>query len=111
MKRTKFSNSRKPQIKIIAKAVPNPDYIYLTNIKDVSLIAIQNNKKISFAQIDNTGQRTVSEDYIKWLFENDFAQKRIKDRPWMRKNNPEFYVVLQRHRKKYNPIFKKLCNK
>ena len=112
MKRTKISmkrkNFKKPQSIILAKAVPNPKYKHLQCIQDVALIALFSGKKVSFAQIDKKGQRSVSTRFIRWLFENDQEGKRITDRPWRRANNPEFYAVLNRHKKKYNPIFKKL---
>jgi len=89
-------------MKILATAKPNQKYRWHKNIDFV--IQARINNKIRYYEVADGRENCISEELVKLLFPNGM----IKDRPFLAKENPDFYVVLNRNKKRYKDNFNKL---
>lgn len=94
----------------LTEAHPNKGYRWYRSFLNCRLEAcISPAGKITFYEVYGQEHRVkVKEEAVKKLFPTD---TRRTNRPFLHSQNPNFYAVLMRHRKKYKPIFEKLCEK
>ena len=91
-------------MKVTAK--PNPMYRWYNNFREVEFFAeVTDGRNVTFHLVENTKIKQVSQQFVREFFPED---KRLKDRPFTRKDNPDFYAVLYRNRKRYHQIFETL---
>ena len=92
----------------LAYAHPNEGYIYYNCLRTTTLRAFMKGGRVMFFEMDHmmSTPRQITEETVKSLFPMD---KIRKQRPFTKKGNEKFYAVLYRKRKKYKPVFKKLC--
>jgi len=93
-------------MKILAIARPNIKYRWYNCISMIILQAHLNDKRIAYYEIyQGRLPRRVPEQLVEELFP---ANIRLKDRPFLAKENPDFYAVLNRHKKRYKVAYQKL---
>lgn len=92
-------------MKLLATATPNKRYRWYGSLADVHLEARLVNTRLHFYEVSPYRQRQIGESLVKALFPE---QIRIRERPFLKDNNPEFFAILHRHRKKYRPTYLKL---
>jgi hypothetical protein len=104
-----FHKYRKNQkkMKVIATALPSTRYRWSKSLENVKLEARLVRNQVRFYEIYLDKERCITEDLVKSLFPTDC---RIVDRPFLAKENKEFYAVVRRHTVKYNDEFLKLKN-
>jgi len=93
---------------LITIAKPNPKYRWYNTTKFILQVHYNNGRVYYYEVSDDRPPKLLREETVKALFAEG---KRIKDRPFMKTGNTDFYCVLYRHRKRYQPIFKKLISK
>lgn len=96
-------------MRIIAIAKPNKNYIYFTqNFSDVTIEARKMDKKIIFYEVHKNNPNwivPVKSETVKELFTRS---TRIKDVPFLKKENRAFYSILKRNTKKFKSEFSTL---
>lgn len=76
-----------------AVAKPNPGYIHHNCIKDIAFLAVKYEKRTTFLQRDDHGDRRVTREYLKQFFRTDCVKKK---RPFLKKGNEKFYKLLKK---------------
>lgn len=97
--------------KILAKAYPNKGYVNIKCIEDVVLEARLVNNHVVFVETHATDPEwvpTLREDRVQSLFD---ATQPEKERPFLIKENSEFYTVLYREQKRFHTHWKHIRNK
>lgn len=97
-------------MKILAKAKPNQMYENIISISDLVLEARLVNENIVYYETHTRNYNWVvciSEPLVKSLFINDVG---IKQRPFLERENKEFYAILHRNKNRYKEQFLKLKN-
>jgi len=89
-------------MKLLATARPNKKYRWHNNINFV--IQARINNKIRYYEVGDGYEHCLSEELVKLLFPNGM----IKDRPFLAKENKEFYAVLNRRKNRYKETYEKL---
>jgi hypothetical protein len=92
-------------MKTLAKAKPNKKYRWYQNICDIILEARSSGTKVFFYSREPKKEVRICESIIKDFFRED---RQLKDRPFLRKENPVFYGILFRNRNKYRESFHEL---
>jgi len=93
---------------ILATAYPSKRYHWWRNFNGVTLEARLVGGRVQFYEVCNGQSRQISEDIVRDLFP---VGCRIKDQPFLKKQNEDFYAVLNRYRKKYHETFNQIKNK
>ncbi len=105
MKRTKFP---KDVTRTLAIATPSDVYRWYCSFKKVILEARLRDGKIYYYEKFNGSECRISEQLVRELFPTTGM---VRDRPFLVKENQDFYAVLNRHKKMYKDQYKKLKNK
>jgi len=82
-------------MKILAKAIPNKEYINIRNLSDVIIEARLENNKISYLETHTKNPNWVvelKEETLLYLFEDE--EKSKNDVPFLIKENHDFAIVL-----------------
>jgi len=93
---------------VLAKAIPNWQYKYIANFRDVILEARLVGSKVMFYEVREDGREfCLRQETVHQLFDSSTL---IIERPFLAKSkdNRDFYAVLNRHRIKYIERFKEL---
>lgn len=90
---------------IIATAHPNKRYRWYHSISDFIIHAQLQNSQVRYYEIADDRNKCLSEKLVRDLFPDGIL---IKDRPFLVKENREFYAILHRHRKEYQNTFTQL---
>lgn len=93
-------------MKLLATAKPNKRYRWHKNI-DFIILQARMKHKIRYYEIANGRENCISENLVKLLFPNGM----IKDRPFLAKENKDFYAILNRNRKQYQETSDQLKRK
>jgi hypothetical protein len=92
--------------RLLATATPSMQYRwYKHNFRDVTLEARLVNNKVIFYEVNGTSQRCISERIVHALFPIGTL---VKNQPFRKEENRDFYAVLNRHRKRYQEKFNQL---
>ena len=93
---------------MIITAKPNPQYRWYDNLRNTSFFAeVANGRKVTFHLVEDGNPRQVSQEFVREFFPEE---KRLKFRPFTKKNNRMFYAILYRNRRKYREAFEKLLS-
>jgi hypothetical protein len=96
---------------ILAKARPNQLYMYINNLADLVLEAHLVGNQIHYFETHKNNPNWVvrlKEDTVKALFVDDIN---IKQRPFLAKENINFFTILYREKAKYRHQFQILKQK
>lgn len=91
------------KIQILATAIGNKKYRWHRNINFTIQARLVNNQ-VRYYEITDNYESCLSEQLVKSLFPNGM----IKDRPFLVKENQDFYAVLNRHKNHYKAIYEEL---
>jgi len=95
-------------MKTIATARPNKNYINYRNLRDTIIEARIIGGQVRFYELrSGTEIKCLTQDLVKSLFSQN---KLISDRPFLEKENPQFYAILYRNRKSNQETFTRLIN-
>lgn len=97
-------------MRVLATAKPSLQYEHCYNFSKVTLEARLVNNRIHYYEINKrtAAVHLLAEDLVKALFPLDCP---IKERPFLIKENRDFWVVLNRNRTKYQEQYKRIKNK
>ena len=90
-------------MKLLATATKNKRYRWRRNIT-FTLEARLVGNQVRYYEITSMYESCLSEEIVQTLFPNGM----IKDRPFSAKENPDFYAVLYRYKKRYKELYRKL---
>ena len=90
-------------MKVVAK--PNPKYRWYNNFHNVEFFAEITNGRVTFYLVEDGNVKQVSQEFVRKFFPEE---KRLKDRPFTKKGNRNFYTVLYRNKKQYYNAFQAL---
>ncbi len=85
-------------MRTLATALPSTRYIWYKSLEQCKLEARLINNQIRFYEIYYDQEKCISEALVKSLFPIGCM---LKDRPFLAKENNEFYAVLYRHTVQY----------
>lgn len=92
-------------MKILATAKPSRQYRWYKSISDFVIQARLTNSQVRYYEVsDWRNEKCLQEELVKALFPLGL----IKDRPFLVKENQNFYAVLHRRKKQYKEIYNKL---
>jgi hypothetical protein len=92
-------------MKTLAIAKPNKRYRWYSSLRQVTLEARLCNNKVHYYELCNGTVNRISEELVRSMFPTGCL---IKERPFLVRENHDFYVVLNRHRVNYKPLYKQL---
>lgn len=92
-------------MRVLATARPNMRYRWHSSIRKVRLEARLKNNKVRYYEVFNGDVHCISESLTLSLFPTDCV---IRDRPFLVRENQDFYTVLRRHTLKYKEQYKQL---
>ena len=95
------------EMKVLAKAKPNRKYRWFRNLEGIRLEARTNGEKVFFYSIEPPREVRISEDTVREMFRDDRV---IRDRPFLRSENMEFYAVLFRNSVRFTETFSQLIS-
>ncbi len=95
-------------MRILATAHPSKRYCWLASIASIKLEARFTNNKVKFYEVNGKTEVRLSKESVKSFFPGGIA---IADRPFLKKENMDFYAVLYRNKRKYQKQFKALRRK
>lgn len=105
MKRTK---PPKDITRTLAIATPSDSYRWYRSLKTLILEARLHDGKIYYYEKFNGTERRISEPLVREMFPTTGM---VRERPFLVKENTDFYAVLNRHKNRYKDQYKKLKNK
>ena len=95
-------------MKILARAKPSKRYRWYNSISDLILQARLVGGRVIYYELhesDSSWSKSLSQDQVKAMFPKG---KRIKDQPFLKKENRDFYTVLHRRKEKYKAAYQLL---
>jgi hypothetical protein len=95
-------------MKIIAKAYPNKNYIWIESIKDLTLEVRLEGNHIEFWEThlkDTAWLCPLRVELVKEMFPRNV---RIRERPFISTENLAFYAILYRSKQKYKEIYREI---
>lgn len=105
MKRRKNSTANAQDVRTLAVATPSLRYRWYTSLRQTSLEARLVNGRVIYYENHKGRARAVAETTVRALFPTDCV---IRDRPFLARDNKEFWVVLNRGRHTFKDEYKKL---
>ncbi|GAF75985.1 unnamed protein product [marine sediment metagenome] len=105
MKRTK---PPKEVTRTLAIATPSDVYRWYRSLRRVTVEARLREGKIYYYEKFNGSERRISEQLVIEMFPTTGM---VRERPFLVKENQDFYAVLNRHKNRYKDQYKKLKNK
>jgi len=90
---------------ILAVAKRNEFYVWKNTFAKCTIEAVLENDHVSFIEHYNGHVTILREELVRSLFPKDTP---IRDRPFLIKDNKEFYAILNRKKEKYKHIFEKI---
>jgi len=95
-------------MRVLATAHPNKKYRWYGCLEKVTIQAVLINNKIRYYELNGIKQRRIAEENVNVLFP---AGALIKDRPFLRKENRDFFIILKRKKVKFKEDYRKLKRK
>lgn len=95
-------------MRVLAEAKPNPLYVNYRCLADLTIQAQFMNNQILYVETHSKNpdwRAKVKESTLKDMFS---VSRQIKDRPFLIKENREFFIVLNRRKKRYHDSFLKI---
>ncbi len=91
-------------MKILATAKPSMRYRWYASLSAIKLEARLRNNKVKYYEVSDKKEIRLSKESAKQCF----PKGSIIDRPFLKKENEDFYAVLYRGKKKFREQFKAL---
>jgi hypothetical protein len=96
-------------MKILATLAHNKKYIWVHTFDKVKIEAILENDHVSYIEHYNGNVNTLPEELIRQLLCG--VNSPVHDRPFLVKENIDFYIVLNRKREKYKNQYNQIVKK
>ena len=90
-------------MKILATATKNKRYHWHRNIT-FTIEARLTGNQVRYYEVTSNYESCLTEETVRKLFSGGM----IKDRPFLAKENRDFYAVLNRRKKQYKELYRKL---